>query len=173
MFRRRRIVDEGVVAEDAAVENDRVAARRTAVERPPWSPAQLIALVIGIISIVIGAIALTKTGVHPHAMDVVGANGPLWQHTAWLAIGEIVFGLLMLGAGVVPGGARGFMTFLGILALAFGIAVLVAPNDLRTEDAAGWAFIAAGGISLIAAAISPVFFTGDRVGYARRREVTA
>ena len=168
MFRRRRIVDEGAVAEDD------VAARRTAVERPPWSPAQLIALVIGIIAIVIGAIALTKTGVHAHAMDVVRANGPLWQHTAWLAIGEIVFGLLMIGAGVVPGGARGLMTFLGILALAFGIAVLVAKNDLRAEDTTGWAFIIAGGVSLLAAAVSPVFFTGDRrVGYARRREVTA
>jgi hypothetical protein len=175
MFRRRRIVDSGVVAEDAAVENDRVAARRTAVERPPWSPAQLIALVIGIIFTVVGGVALAKTGVHTtgDGMALVHTDTPLWNHTAWLAIGEIVFGLMMIGAGVVPGGARGLMTFLGILALAFGIAVLVAPNDLRTEDAAGWGFIAAGGISLIAAAISPVFFTGDRVGYARRREVVA
>jgi uncharacterized membrane protein HdeD (DUF308 family) len=171
MFRRRRIVDAG--AADGAVAEDEVAARRTTVERPPWSPAQLIALVLGIISVVVGAIALTNTGIHSNAMDVVRTDGPLWQHTAWLAIGEIVFGLMMIGAGVVPGGARGLMTFLGILALAFGIAVLVAPNDLRTEDAAGWGFIAAGGISLIAAAISPVFFTGDRVGYARRREVVA
>jgi hypothetical protein len=167
MLRRRRIVEDGAVAEDE------VATRRTAVERPPWSPAQLVALVIGIISVVIGAVALANTGVQSNAMDVVRTDGPLWHHTAWLAIGELVFGLLMISAGVVPGGARGFMTFLGILALAFGIAVLIAPNDLRTEDAAGWAFIAAGGISLIAAAISPVFFTGDRVGYARRREVVA
>ena len=167
MFGRRRIVDEGAVAEDE------VAQRRTAVERPPWSPAQLIALVIGIISVVVGGIALANTGIHSNAMDVVRTDGPLWQHTAWLAIGEIVFGLLMIGAGVVPGGARGLMTFLGILALAFGIAVLVAPSDLRAENATGWAFIIAGGVSLLASAISPVFFTGDRVGYARRREVVA
>jgi hypothetical protein len=144
------------------------------VDRPPWSPAQLIALIIGIIATVIGAAALTKTGIHPHVMDVVLSNGPLWQHTAWLTIGEIVFGLLMIGAGVVPGGARGLMTFLGILALAFGIAVLVDKSDLRAEDATGWAFIIAGGVSLIAASVSPVFFRGDRrVGYARRREVVA
>ncbi|MBV8159670.1 MAG: hypothetical protein JO265_01990, partial [Acidimicrobiia bacterium] len=94
--------------------------------------------------------------------------------TAWLAIGEIVFGLLMIGAGVVPGGARGLMTFLGILALAFGIAVLVAPGDFMAEEATGWAFIVAGGVSLLAAAVSPVFFTGNRrVGYSRRGEVTA
>jgi len=174
MFGRRRVVDDGAVAEDRAVAQDEVATRRTAVERPPWSPAQLIALAIGIISTVIGVIALTKTGIHTDAMDVVRSNGPLWQHTAWLAIGEIVFGLLMIGAGVVPGGARGMMTFLGILALAFGIAVLVAKNDLRAEDTTGWAFIIAGGVSLLAAAISPVFFTGSRrAGYARRREVVA
>src|SRR5437763_3063991 len=174
MFGRRRVVDDGPVAEDRAVAQDEVATRRSAVERPPWSPAQLVALIIGIVSTVIGVIALTNTGVHAHAMDVVRTDGPLWQHTAWLAIGEIVFGLIMIGAGVVPGGARGLMTFMGILAVAFGIAVLVAPNDLRAEDATGWAFIIAGGVSLLAAAVSPVFFTGDRsVGYARRREVTA
>ena len=167
MFRRRRIVDDGAVAEDE------VAQRRTAVERPPWSPAQFIALVIGIIFVVVGGIALANTGIHSNAMDTVRTDGPLWNHTAWLAIGELAFGLLMIGAGVVPGGARGFMTFLGILALAFGIAVLVAPNDLRAQDATGWGFIIAGGVSLLAAAVSPVFFTGDRVGYARRREVVA
>ena len=168
MFRRRAVVDEPAVAEDE------VAARRTAVERPPWSPAQLIALAIGIISTVIGVIALTKTGIHSNAMDVVRSNGPLWQHTAWLAIGEIVFGLLMVGAGVIPGAARGLMTFLGILAVAFGIAVLVDKTDLRAEDATGWGFIIAGGVSLLAAAISPVFFTGGRrYGYTSRREVVA
>jgi hypothetical protein len=173
MFGRRRVVDDAPV-EERAVAEDRVAARRTAVERPPWSPAQLIALAIGILSTVIGVIALTKTGIHSNAMDVVRSNGPLWQHTAWLAIGEIVFGLLMIGAGVIPGGARGMMTFLGILALAFGIAVLVDKTDLRAEDTTGWAFIVAGALSLIAASVSPVFFTGTRrAGYSRRREVVA
>ena len=165
---RRRVVDNGAVAEDE------VSSRRSVVERPPWSPAQLVALIIGIISTVIGVIALTNTGVHPHVMDVVRADGPLWQHTAWLAIGEIVFGLIMIGAGVVPGGSRGLMTFMGILALAFGIAVLVAPSDLRAETSTGWAFIIAGGVSLLAASISPVFFAGSRrAGYSRRREVVA
>ena len=82
MFRRRRVVDDAPVAEDRAVAEDELATRRTAVERPPWSPAQLIALAIGIISTVIGVIALTKTGIHSNAMDVVRSNGPLWQHTA-------------------------------------------------------------------------------------------
>jgi len=62
--RRRAVVDDRAVASDRAVAEDEVATRRTAVERPPWSPAQLVALAIGIISTVIGVIALTKTGIH-------------------------------------------------------------------------------------------------------------
>jgi len=158
---------------DEPVAEDRAVARREVVDRPPWSPAQLIALAIGIVFAVVGAIALSRTGVNADTMDQVKANGPLWDHTAWLAIGEIVFGLCMIGAGVIPGAARGFMTFLGILAVAAGIAMLVAPEDLMTEASTGWAFIIAGGVSLLAAAILPVFFSRDRVGYRRRREVTA
>ena len=124
-------------------------------------------------------IALAKTGIHStaDAMNREYTNAPLWHHTGWLALGELVFGLLMIGAGVIPGGARGFMTFLGMIALAFGIAVLVAPDSLHRyfgmHDATGWAFIVTGGISLLASAVSPVFFTGERVGYGRRREVVA
>jgi hypothetical protein len=171
--RRRRVVADHAVDDGRVVAEDRAVARREVVDRPPWSPAQLVALVIGILFTVIGAVALARTGINPDTMDQVKASGPLWDHTAWLAIGEIAFGLLMIGAGVIPGGARGFMTFLGILALAAGIAMLVAPEDLMTQESTGWAFIIAGGVSLLAAAISPVFFSRDRVGYHRRREVTA
>src|SRR4051794_2956245 len=153
MVRRRRAVADRAVVDERPVAEDRAVASGEAVERPPWSPAQLVALAIGIFFAVVGGIALARTGVDTKAMDVMHTGGPLWNHTAWLAVGELLFGLMMIGAGVVPGGARGFMTFLGILALAFGIAVLVAPNDLRTDDTAGWAFIIAGGLSLIAAAI--------------------
>lgn len=171
MLRRR-----AVLADDRLAEGE-VVTRRSAVEHPPWSPAQLVALVIGVIFTVIGAIALANTGVHPQAMRTVTIDAPLWQHTAWLAIAELAFGLMWIGAGVVPGGARGFMTFLGILALAFGIAVLAAPDSMHrtfgSEDSTGWAFIIAGSVSMIASAVAPVFFTGERMGYRRQREVVA
>jgi hypothetical protein len=171
MVRRRTVAEDDSVAEGEVVQ------RRTAVERPPWSPAQLVALIIGIIFAVIGGIALAKTGVHTNAMNREFTDAPLWHHTAWLAVGELAFGLLMIGAGVVPGGARGFMTFLGMIALAFGIAVLVAPDSLHkylgSHDSTGWAFIVVGGVSLVAAAVSPVFFSGQRAGYGRHREVVA
>jgi hypothetical protein len=171
MVRRRTVAADDAVAEGEVVQ------RRTAVERPPWSPAQPVALVIGIIFAVIGGIALAKTGVHTNAMNREFTDTPLWSHTAWLALGELVFGLLMIGAGVVPGGARGFMTFLGMIALAFGIAALVAPDSLHKyiagDDGTGWAFIVVSGITLVAAAVSPVFFSGEGMRYGRRREVVA
>ena len=169
MLRRRRVLADDAVAEDEVLN------RRTAVERPPWSPAQLVAVLLGIVFLIVGGISLARTGVDTNDMNAHFANTPLWHHTAWLALGEIVFGLMMLGAGVVPGAARGFMTFLGMVALAFGIAVLVAPNTLHqyfgAHSGTGWAYIVVGAISLVAASVSPVFFTGDRMAYGRRREV--
>jgi hypothetical protein len=171
MARRRSVVADDAIAEDEVVQ------RRTAVERPPWSPAQLVALLIGVLFTVIGGIALSKTGVHTSAMNTIHTDAPLWDHTAWLALVELAFGLMMIGAGVVPGGARGFMTFIGIIALAFGIAVLVAPDSMHrtfgAEASTGWVFIITAGVTLIAAAVSPVFFTGERMRYGRRREVVA
>ena len=73
MFR-RRVVDDAPLAEDRAVEENRVAARRTVVERPPWSPAQLVALIIGVISTVIGVML---RGIYPVAVPRVNfAEGP-------------------------------------------------------------------------------------------------
>src|SRR5437764_14211889 len=156
MLRRRRVLADDAVAEGEIVN------RRSAVERPPWSPAQLIAVVLGIIFLIVGGISLAKTGVDTNNMNAHFTGTPLWHHTAWLALGELFFGLMMLGAGVVPGGARGLMTFLGMVALAFGIAVLIAPDSLHTYTGAhsgtGWAYIVVGAVSLIAASVSPVFF---------------
>ena len=148
--------------------------RGVAVERPPFSPAQLIALAAGIFFVVIGGIAMSRTGVHAHAMTR-HVTGPLWHHTTWLGIGELVFGLFMIGAGVVPGAARGMMTFFGMIAVGWGVAVLVDATDLHPKmgvhTGTGWVYIIAGGVILVSAMLSPVFFTGERAGYARRRAV--
>jgi len=169
MYRRRRVLADDAVAEGEVVQ------RRTAVERPPWSPAQLVAVILGIVFLVVGGVSLARTGVDANNMNAHFSNTPLWHHTAWLGIGELVFGLMMLGAGVIPGAGRGLMTFLGMVALAFGIAVLVAPDSLHRATGAhggtGWVYIIVGAISMIAASVSPVFFAGDRMAYRRHREV--
>ena len=167
MLRRRRVLADEGVAEDEVV------SRRAAVDRPPWSPAQLIALAIGIFFTVVGAVALAQTGINGHQMSVAHTDTPLWTHTAWLAIGELLFGLLMIGAGVVPGAGRGMMTFLGMIAVGTGIAILVSGTSLQkylgAGDGVGWFYIIVGAVSMIAASVSPVFFASDRMGYGRRR----
>jgi len=165
---RRRVVAEDRVAEGEAVSTD------VAVERPPFSPAQLVALAIGILFAIIGGAAIARTGIDANNMNV-HTSGPLWDHTTWTGVGELAFGLLMIGAGVVPGSSRGMMTFLGMVAVGVGILFLVDTVNLQrtlaASDGAGWVYVLAGAGSLIAAMVSPVFFSGARRGYAGRREI--
>ena len=168
MLRSRRVVADDRVAEGEVVRSD------VAVERPPFSPAQLIALAIGIFFTVVGGVALARTGIDANNMNV-HVTGPGWDHTTWTGIGELAFGLLMISAGVVPGAARGMMTFLGMLAVGAGILFLVDTANLQrtlaATDGAGWVYVIAGGASMLAAMVSPVFFTGARRGYAGSREI--
>jgi hypothetical protein len=81
----------------------------------------------------------------------------------------------MIGAGVVPGGSRGMMTFLGMFAVGIGILFLVDTVNLQrtvaASDGAGWVYVIAGAGSMLAAMVSPVFFSGARHGYRGRREI--
>jgi len=159
------------------IEADRVSERRAVhrgVERPPWSPAQLIALLIGIGYIVLGAVALARTGIDlnrigPH-VEVAGLH-----HTQVVGGIEVLFGLLMLAAAAVPAGSRGTMSFLGIVALGFGLVVVIQPTSfhrvLGVHEANGWLFVITGAVAMLFAVASPVFFGRSRVGYTRRAEV--
>jgi hypothetical protein len=134
----------------------------------PWSPAQLVGLVIGIGFTVLGIAAVARTG-----FDVDHIYRPhyiVWHlpHSPLLAVSEIGFGVLMVLASVVPGGVRSLMALLGAISLAFGIVILVdaAPDNLTkwfaVTDRSGWLFAIVGAVTLLVALVSPVFFTGTR-----------
>ncbi|HZN15879.1 MAG TPA: hypothetical protein VFB78_16540 [Acidimicrobiales bacterium] len=167
----RRVVDSEDVVDDAEVVNRSVA-------RAPWSPAQFVALIVGVILVIIGGIALAKTGLNfnggvAHHRDVAG-----FDQTSLLGLIEFVIGLFLIGAGAVPGGARGAMTFFGVLLFGFGIVLMIA-NDTSTslqrwvsaDDGAGWFFAIVGVVLLATAMLSPVIFGNDRRSVARRVEV--
>jgi hypothetical protein len=134
------------------------------VETGPWSPAQIVALAIGLFFAVLGGIALARTGldlndVHdPHR--IVGWGD--WHHTPLLALIELGFGLLMLLAGAIPGAWRSAMVLLSTVAVGFGIFVVAdaAPARLHTwlgvHRANGWLYIVVGAVGLAAAMLSPV-----------------
>jgi hypothetical protein len=162
------------------IERDRLAegevvSRRVA--RAPWSPAQFVALAIGIFFIVLGGVAMARTGIHTDAMTRMTQVGG-WHHTTWLGAGELVFGLLMLSAGAVPGGMRGLMSFLGVVALGFGIIVVIQPSSfhktLGVTAGNGWLYVITGAVAVVTAMAAPVILGSDsvdRVTDHRQREV--
>jgi hypothetical protein len=153
----RRVSDR-----DEYVETPREATSE--VESAPWSPAQLVALAIGLFFTVLGGIALARTGldlsdVHrPH--EVVGWGD--WHHTPLLAMVELGFGAVMLVVGAVPGASRVMMGLLSAVALAFGIFVVADAMSARlhlwlgVHAANGWLYVAIGAIGLAAGMFSPV-----------------
>ena len=152
----REIPEQEVVVEDRAV-----AAR-------PWSPAQLVAVLIGAAFVVLGIAALARTGFDTdHIMsptrEIIG-----FRHTPLLGAIEIAFGALLILAGVVPGAARALMAFLGVVAAVFGALLLVnvAPNRfhhwLGAGDPYGWMALIVGVVLLLAAFVSPEFGRGRR-----------
>jgi hypothetical protein len=156
-------IDEPVVAESYRTADD-----STSVVPTPWSPAQLVGLIVGIGFAVLGVAALARTGFdtsHIYTPRVV-----VWRlpHTPLLAVIEIAFGALMIIASVVPGGLRTLMGLLGAVALVSGMVVLVGSTPdrlthwLAVTDRSGWLFTISGAVVLVAAFAAPVFFGAPR-----------
>jgi hypothetical protein len=149
----------------------------TTTSAHPWSPAQIVAVVIGIGAVILGIAVLGRTGVHvddltsPHE-EVLGL-----RHSPLLGIIEIGFGVLLILAGVAVGGARSLMAFLGIVAAIFGIVLLVdvAPDRLHSwlgvGDPYGWLSLVVGIVLLAAAFFSPEFVRGSRSRRTQSRHV--
>jgi hypothetical protein len=147
------------------------------VESMAWSPAQLVAMAIGLFFAILGGIALARTGLdlndvhHPH--DIVGWGD--WHHTPLLGLIELGFGVLLLVSAVVPGGSRTLMGLLSTAAFGFGIFVLAdaAParlhNWLGVHDANGWLYLVVGAAGMLAAMFSPIVWHRRREIHGRHR----
>jgi hypothetical protein len=151
----------------------RVAHRR--VDWAPWSPAQFIALALGALYIIMGALALGQTGISAAGFINTHVVSLGLHHTGLLGAIELIYGLLMVLAGVVPGASRGLMSFLGVLALGFGIVFLIQPvsfhGALGVHEANGWFYLITGIVTLVAAMAAPIMFGRDRRSSASRRDV--
>jgi hypothetical protein len=143
----------------------------------PWSPAQIVAVVIGIGYVILGIAALARTGLPVDHMMTPQHEVLGFRHSPLLGSIEIVFGALLIIAGVVAGAARSLMAFLGVVATTFGVLVLVdvAPNRLHrwlgVGDPYGWLSVAAGVVLLLAAFFSPEFARTTRTRTARHERV--
>jgi len=131
--------------------------------RRRFSPGQVIGGLAGLVLTVIGALAVTRSGIDS------SLNQPLTD-VAGLSQSALV-GLIELGAGlllIVSAASielRGLMGFIGALLIAAGIVTAASSttmlNDLGTEKASGWLLVVIGVVSLVAA-MMPSFIRRDR-----------
>jgi hypothetical protein len=137
------------------------------IERPPWSPAQLVAVAAGIVLVVIGGVALARGGIHFDAVPVTRSTVIGLHFTCLSALIQLVAGVLLLGGGAYPDTAKSTMAFFGVVLLAFGLIVAIDPTPFFTmwgyTTANGVFYAVVGGVLLVAAAVSPIFFSRRRV----------
>jgi hypothetical protein len=143
-------------------------------ERAAWSPAQIVAVVAGLVLVVVGGIGLSKAGLHFHDIPLTRVQAAGMGFTSLSALVQLVAGVLILGGGAYPDTAKSTMGVFGVGLLAFGLVVAISTTPFYTE----WGFVRANGvfyaivgaILLVAAAVSPIFASRSRV-VARQREV--
>lgn len=132
-----------------------VPARRTTRTAVTWGIGQLLALAVGIGLLIVGSMALARSGLDvnhlysPH-VEVGGLH-----HTPLLGLVEVVFGLIAIAAAAIPGTVRTILALLGIVALGAGIGVLVYTGTelhdrFGVHDFNGWVYVAAGAVLLLA-----------------------
>ena len=131
-----------------------------------WSPAQLIALAVGIGAIVFGAWALTDTGLdlghlkHPH--DSFAG----FHHTPLLGLIEVAFGALLLLSSFQPVIGRSIMVVLGGASATLGAFLLADlwPRTLHrwlgVHDRYAWLALGVGAVLLLAAFLIPATTIG-------------
>jgi MFS family permease len=128
-----------------------------------WSPAQLVALVIGVGFIVFGAVALTETGFSTSRLYEPVERVWTFDHTPLLAIVELGFGVVMLITALRPVAGRALMSLLSAGALGAGIIILadVWPRRLHdwfgVEHRNGWLYVIVGAVGLAFAIFMPTF----------------
>jgi hypothetical protein len=120
-----------------------------------------VSLIVGIAAVVFGAVALAKTGIHGDSLR--SPHRVIWgyHHTPLLAVAEIGFGVLLILSSVSAGVSRAFMALLGVLAVAFGVVIVVDAWPVRmhrwfgVHDRNGWLFLIAGAVIVLAGLLLP------------------
>jgi hypothetical protein len=133
-----------------------------------WSTAQLVALLIGAGFIVLGAVALNRTGFSTSHLYEPSERIWTFGHTPLLAIIELGFGIAMVIAALRPMAGRALMMLLSIGAIGSGVVILadVWPRRVHHWFGAshrnGWLYVIAGVVGVLAALFAPTIARGRR-----------
>ena len=123
-----------------------------------FSPGQWLGGAVGVVLVIFGIIAVTRTGIDS-TLNTPVTNIMGLTHSAWVGIAELAVGLLLiLSAADVA--FRGVMGALGALLLIGGV-VVAASNlkmllDIGTNRNTGWFGLILGAITLLAAALPSI-----------------
>jgi uncharacterized membrane protein HdeD (DUF308 family) len=160
------------IYDDADVVNNGsgYAEQQRVVQRPPWSPTQFVVLIVGVVLIVFGGVALARTGIHftnvPFTRTKVAGLG----FTCLSAVVTIVAGVIVACCSAHPYAARTVGWLAGVVFIAFGLVVALAPTAFTNmwgfTTANGVALIICGAVLAVAAAVFPVLL-GSSTSYAR------
>jgi len=152
-----------VAAEGTNLAQSRASNYSTSVQHQPWSPAQAVALILGIVFLVLGGTALARTGINFNNVTGTHVNVAGSNQTQLMAYIELIFGALLILAGAVPGAGRGLMSFCGVLALVFGIIVTAQPSSFSHSLGIGKGYgiflIIIGIVLLVAAIVAPIYWS--------------
>jgi len=137
--------------------------RRRTVDRRVISPAQIVAGIIGLILVVLGGVALARTGFDSLTGETTSVLGI--DHTALMGVIDVVAGLFFLGAAASSGG-RSTLIGLSLGALAFGAIVAIEPGAFDSALGGGRdlgvLYIVIGAVGLVASLAFPTTVV-DRV----------
>lgn len=140
---------------DAHVEQR--ASTRTTMGGRTWSPAQIVAGVIGLFLVVIGAVAVLRNGFDSLTGTTVDVAG--LTHTTLMGVISILAGAVFLAAAASALSVRSTLTFMGLASLAFGLVVVIEPDRVAQTVGGGTSlgalYIVIGLGSLIAGWVSP------------------
>lgn len=157
----RPVVDDDLVEDPGELDQNAVGYHR--VEHSAWSPAQFFALAVGLFLVVFGGVALARTGLTFHHIPSTHVQVAGFHQTSLSAGMELLAGAVLLGAGAVPGAARGMMAFVAVVLIAGGLVVAIQPSSfhryLGYHERNGVLFVALGTVVLLGAVLSPVVWS--------------
>jgi len=140
--------------------------RSRTVERAAWSPAQIVAGIVGLVYVIIGGIALARTGTDFSNIPATHASAIGLHFTCLSAVVQLAAGIVILAGAVSPAAAKSVSAVFGVVSLVWGIIVVAdVPRFATTWGyTTGTAvfYIVVGAILLLAGVASPVFFSRQR-----------
>jgi hypothetical protein len=121
--------------------------------------------------IVMGGVALARAGLHFDAIPFTRTQTAGLWFTCLSALVELVAGVIMLAGAIDPVAAKATMWFFAVVLIAFGLIVAIDPlpftNMWGYHIANGVFYVVTGAVLILAAAVSPVFYSRQQVESSR------